>query len=133
MKNFKELSKERKRNIIILIAVVLLGIILAFSLLGGEKGLSPEEKIEVAKTIPLNYCLAEDILSSGGLTYVSWSANDDIVKAVRDEFTFEFVVYSDGEAYFSGVKKNGSALSEIEIEIVLDRYYEIGITAGTLR
>lgn len=138
VKNFKTLSKKKqKKTISILVCTIMLICLLLSMFLGGIglRSLSPEQKIELAKSVPLNYFRAEDLLSSGGMTSVSWSADEDIVKASRsiDGIVFEFVVTSDGHAYLQRVTKNGEEISEPAIEAVLEAYYNIGAAAGTLQ
>ena len=136
LKNFKALSKEKKKKTVGILAGVLILVCVLFSMLiggVGSRSLSPEQKIELAKNLPLNYFPAGDLISSGGLTYVMWTANEDSVKATRDNITFEFVVTSSGEAYLENVRNTGETLSEPAIEAVLDSYYDIGVAAGTLK
>lgn len=137
VKNFKTLSKKKQKKVVAILAGVAIFICLVCSLLfgGSMRNLSAEQKIELAKSLPLNYFRAEDLLSSGGVTSVFWSADEDIVKASRsiDGIVFEFVVTSDGHAYLQRVTKNGEEISEPAIEAVLEAYYNIGAAAGTLQ
>lgn len=133
VKNFKTLPKKRKKKVIFTIGGILVLLLIFFSTIGNIGGsLTAEEKIEIAKNTVIDYLPAEELLSSGGVAFVLWAADEKFVTAVRDDIKFRFSVNSDGSVYFDGAEKNGDEISPEALSIVLERYYEIGQLSGTL-
>lgn len=134
VKNFKTLTKKRKRKVIFTIGGVFALALVLLSIVGnkGLGSISAEEKIEIAKSIIIDYLPAEDLLSSGGVAHVMWTADENEVNAVRDGITFRFVINSDGSGYFDGAEKYGDEISEEALSAVWNQYYEIGQLSGTL-